>query len=365
MRVAVVAGARPNFMKVAPLHRAMQDAGGLTPVFVHTGQHYDWEMSEVFVRDLGLPQPDFELGVGSGSHAEQTAQVMVRLEPYLLDNTPDVVVVVGDVNSTVAAALTAAKLEIPVAHVEAGLRSFDRTMPEEINRVLTDVLSELLFAPSPDAVENLAREGIPDSKVHLVGNVMIDSLDALLPRAQESDVLERLDLGPDSYLVVTLHRPSNVDAPVTLSRVSEILAVAASLMPTVLVAHPRTQERLRKTGEWNRLEERRVRIIEPLGYIDFLALLSTAAAVLTDSGGVQEETTVLGISCLTMRDTTERPITVTEGTNQIVGLDVERIRKAVERIAAGERTQAHRPELWDGRSAERIVSVLKSAFSGG
>jgi UDP-N-acetylglucosamine 2-epimerase (non-hydrolysing) len=320
-------------------------------------------MSGVFVQDLGLPKPDFELGVGSGTHAEQTAQVMLRMEPYLLERQPDLVVVVGDVNSTVAAALTAAKLQIPVAHVEAGLRSFDRTMPEEINRILTDVLSDLLFAPSPDAVRNLLREGIPESKIHLVGNVMIDSLDALLPRAQQSDVVERLGLRPDSYLVATLHRPSNVDSRATLSEVSKILAVAGSLMPTVLVAHPRMQGRLRVTGKWERLEAGNVRIIEPLGYLEFLALMSTAAAVLTDSGGIQEETTVLGITCLTMRDTTERPITVTEGTNQIVGLDVERVRQAVERIAAGERAEARRPDLWDGKAAERIVEIVARAFA--
>jgi UDP-N-acetylglucosamine 2-epimerase (non-hydrolysing) len=362
--VIEIVGARPNFMKIAPLHRLLDREPLMQPNLIHTGQHYDWELSEVFLRELGLPSPTLELNVGSGTHAEQTARIMLRLEPILSEAAPAVVTVVGDVNSTLAGALTAAKLGIPVAHVEAGLRSFDRTMPEEINRVLTDVLSDLLFAPSADAVENLLKEGMAESKIHLVGNVMIDSLDALLPRAQQSDVIERLGLQRDSYLVVTLHRPSNVDSSVMLSKVSEILLAVASLIPTILVAHPRTQARLRETGEWNRLEAGRVRIIESLGYIDFLALMSNAAAVLTDSGGIQEETTVLGITCLTMRETTERPITVSKGTNQVVGLDPDRILKAVEAIVAGHRAEPRRPELWDGNAAERIVDVLKQRFGG-
>ncbi|MGH2693393.1 MAG: non-hydrolyzing UDP-N-acetylglucosamine 2-epimerase [bacterium] len=362
IRVLNVVGARPNFMKIAPIHRAMLRTGGFHPLLVHTGQHYDWEMSDVFIRDLGLPRPDLELGVGSGSHVEQTAQVMLRLEPYLLRTDPHVVLVVGDVNSTLGAALAAVTLGVRVAHVEAGLRSFDRMMPEEINRVMTDVIADLLFAPSADAVQNLVNEGILKTKIHLVGNVMIDNLDTLLPRAKRSDIANRLNLRPHNYLVATLHRPSNVDVSDTLSKLSSLLVEVASIAPTVLVAHPRTQERLRQTGEWKRLEDGRVQIMEPLGYIDFLALMSTAAAVLTDSGGIQEETTVLGVPCLTMRDTTERPITVTEGTNQIVGLDIERIQQAVERIVAGKRVEASRPDLWDGRAAKRIVDVLRKTF---
>ena len=269
--VVEVAGARPNYMKVAPIHRALVAAGGFSPVFVHTGQHYDWEMSEVFIRDLGLPEPDHELGVGSGSHAEQTAQVMLRLEPVLLRERPAVVLVVGDVNSTLGAALTAAKLTIPVAHVEAGLRSFDRTMPEEINRVVTDVVSELLFAPTQEAVDNLLAEGISPERIHLVGNVMIDTLEALLPKAKASDVLARLGVDAGGYLLTTLHRPSNVDGDSSLRQVVEVLLVAARDMPMILVAHPRTRKRLDHAGLTSRLEEGGVRVIEPLALDDGLS----------------------------------------------------------------------------------------------
>jgi UDP-N-acetylglucosamine 2-epimerase (non-hydrolysing) len=339
VHAVTVAGARPNFMKVAPVHRSMLAAGTFSHTFVHTGQHYDWEMSEVFLRELGLPQPDFELGVGSGSHAMQTAQVMTNLEPVLERLEPDLVIVVGDVNSTVAAALTAVKLQIPVAHIEAGLRSLDRTMPEEINRIVTDSISDLLFAPSLDGVENLRTEGVTEEKIHFVGNVMIDTLDALLPKAMESDVLDRLRLDDRGYLLVTLHRPSNVDTDASLDAVSSLLVAAARL-----AAH---------------LETGGVRTIEPVGYLDFLRLESSAAAVLTDSGGIQEETTVLGVPCLTLRETTERPITVTRGTNRLVGLDVERITSVVEGITRGPRPPSSRPELWDGHAADRIVSILE------
>jgi UDP-N-acetylglucosamine 2-epimerase (non-hydrolysing) len=357
-----VAGARPNYMKIAPVHRAMLASGNFRPVFVHTGQHYDWEMSAVFMRDLGLPAPDFELGVGSGTHAEQTAQVMLRLEPVLVQERPDLLVVVGDVNSTLGAALTAAKLHFPVAHVEAGLRSFDRSMPEEINRQLTDVIADLLFAPSTDAVDNLLAEGIPRDKIHLVGNVMIDSLEALLPRARESDAVERLGLDAGGFLLATLHRPSNVDTDSSLQLVADLLATAAEALPTLLVAHPRTRKRLLQTGLLSQMEGGGVRVIEPLGYVDFLCLMTASAGVLTDSGGIQEESTVLGVPCLTMRDRTERPVTVTEGTNQIVGLDRDRISQAVERIAAGQVAEPRRPALWDGRTAERIVAILERTF---
>ncbi|HEY3209188.1 MAG TPA: UDP-N-acetylglucosamine 2-epimerase (non-hydrolyzing) [Actinomycetota bacterium] len=361
--VLEVAGARPNYMKVAPIHRAMLNAGGFAPLFVHTGQHYDWEMSQVFMRDLGLPTPDVELGVGSGSHAEQTAQVMLRLEPVLLERRPDVVVVVGDVNSTLGAALAAVKVQVPVAHVEAGLRSFDRTMPEEINRLLTDAMSELLFAPSPDAVANLAAEGIAREKIHLVGNVMIDSLESLFRRAQDSDVLDRLGVKPGEYLVATLHRPSNVDGDASLRLVVDALSMAAASLPVLLVTHPRTRKRLAQAGLSERVASDGVQLLDPLGYLDFLCLMSRAAGVLTDSGGIQEETTVLGVPCLTLRDRTERPITVTEGTNQVVGLDRERIEEAVRRLANGQRLEPRRPALWDGCAAERIVDVLGPRFS--
>jgi UDP-N-acetylglucosamine 2-epimerase (non-hydrolysing) len=357
-----VAGARPNFMKVAPVHRAMLGAGTFSHTFIHTGQHYDWEMSEVFLRELGLPPPDFELGVGSGSHATQTAQVMMKLEPILERLQPDVVIVVGDVNSTLAAALTAVKLEIPVAHIEAGLRSLDRTMPEEINRIVTDSISDILFAPSPEGVENLRREGNSDEKIHFVGNVMIDTLDALFPKALRSDVLQRLQLGERSYLLVTLHRPSNVDTAASLDVVTRVIAGVAKSLPTVFVAHPRTRRRLEKTGLSARLEGGGVRTIDPVGYLDFLRLESAAAAVLTDSGGIQEETTVLGVPCLTLRENTERPITVTQGTNRLVGLDIERIVSAVKEIVTAPRPPGSRPDLWDGHAADRIVSVLERTF---
>jgi UDP-N-acetylglucosamine 2-epimerase (non-hydrolysing) len=362
IRVVNVVGARPNFMKVAPIHRAMRDAGGFEPFLVHTGQHYDKGMSGVFFDELGLPEPDLSLGVGSGSHAEQTAGVMVALEPVLDERRPDVVVVVGDVNSTMGAALTAVKLHIAVAHVEAGLRSFDRTMPEEINRIVTDVVSTLLFAPSDDAVANLRSEGIPGDKVHLVGNVMIDSLEALLPEARKSDILDRLGLAAEGYFLATLHRPSNVDRPETLARVADLLAIAARARPVLLAAHPRTAKRLDDAGLSDAIGSNGVRVIEPLSYIDFLQVMACAVGVMTDSGGIQEETTVLGVPCLTLRDQTERPITVTEGTNRIVGLDPARFAAGIAAITAGQDRTPRRPKLWDGHTAERIVAVLEREF---
>jgi len=362
IHATLVAGARPNYMKVAPIFRAMLATNAFSPTFVHTGQHYDREMSQVFMRELGLPEPDHELGVGSGSHAEQTAQVMIKLEPVLRRERPDGVIVVGDVNSTLGAALTAVKLNIPVAHVEAGLRSFDRTMPEEINRVVTDAISDLLFAPSADGVQNLLAEGVVRDRIHLVGNVMIDSLEALLPRATESGVLGRLGLTERGYVLATLHRPVNVDEDAALKTISQVMGDAATLLPTILVAHPRTRKRLVESGLLSALEERRVRVLEPLGYIDFLRLMSSAAGVLTDSGGIQEETTVLGVPCLTLRETTERPITVTEGTNKVVGLDRDRILEEVREIADGHAAEPRRPPLWDGHAAERIVQVLFDRF---
>jgi UDP-N-acetylglucosamine 2-epimerase (non-hydrolysing) len=360
MQILHVVGARPNLMKVAPVFDALARDQRVRQVLVHTGQHYDFNMSELFFQQLGLRQPDVSLGVGSGSHAVQTAEVMVRLEPVLLEHRPDVVVVYGDVNSTVAAALVCAKLLIKLAHVEAGLRSFDRTMPEEINRLLTDQIADLLFTPSQDGNENLAREGVRTEKVHLVGNVMIDTLVRLLPRALAGwpELRQRLELDQPSrgYALVTLHRPSNVDHPDQLRGLVEILERIAREVPVLFPMHPRTRQRMRAAG----LEKSngRLRILEPVGYLDFLALQRHAAVVVTDSGGIQEETTFLQVPCLTVRENTERPITVSLGTNQLVGRDLERLYRETQRILEGCRPRGQAPPLWDGRTGERIAAVL-------
>jgi UDP-N-acetylglucosamine 2-epimerase (non-hydrolysing) len=349
-----VVGARPNYMKVAPLMKALASADGVRQILVNTGQHYDDAMAGVFIRELGLPLPDRNLEVGSASHAVQTARVMMKFEEVCLEDKPDLVSVVGDVNSTVAAALVCAKLRIPVAHVEAGLRSFDRDMPEEINRLVTDQLSDLLLTPSADADDNLAREGIPPERIHLVGNIMIDTLLAHLPAAAFGRVQERFGLEKGGYAVMTLHRPSNVDDDATLDDILGATSGLAERMPILFPVHPRTAARLR-----TRAVHPNVRAIEPLGYLDFLALTSNAAAVLTDSGGLQEETTALGIPCITVRENTERPVTVTHGTNQVVGTDPARIREAIDRALAwtGERRV---PDLWDGRTSDRIAAVYQS-----
>jgi UDP-N-acetylglucosamine 2-epimerase (non-hydrolysing) len=353
--VLTVVGARPNFMKAAPIHRALSRDDRFRSVLVHTGQHYDPWMSEVFFRDLGVPEPEFSLAVGSGTHAEQTARVMTGLEPVLGEVRPDLVVVVGDVNSTLAGALTASKCGIRVAHVEAGLRSFDRTMPEEINRVVTDALSDVLLAPSPDAVRNLLAEGHPETSVHQVGNVMIDSLRACMDRAAGSPVLSSLGVRRHEYLVATLHRASNVDGPEALLAALGALESAASFGPVLFVAHPRTAARMTALGDERAPE--RVRVLEPLGYLDFLWLIANATAVLTDSGGVQEETTVLGVPCLTLRENTERPITVTEGTNTVTGVDPDAIRRALTEASSSAR-EPRIPAHWDGHAAERVVDVF-------
>lgn len=358
--VLEVVGARPNYMKMAPVHRALVTRASLDPVLVHTGQHYDRDMSDVFLDELELPVPQHQFRVGSDTHARQTAQVMTNLEDVMLKQRPDIVLVAGDVNSTLGAALAAVKMNVPVGHVEAGLRSFDRTMPEEVNRVVTDVVSDLLFAPSADAVANLKAEGIAIDKIHLVGNVMIDSLDMLRGASRRSAVLERLGLTEGAYLLGTFHRPSNVDSKEPLSRLMTILKAAAEHLPLVLVAHPRTKQKLAEFGAVP--PEGQIRMIDPLGYIDFLRLMSDAAAVLTDSGGIQEETTVLGVPCLTLRETTERPITVTHGTNQIVGLDQDVIDAAIHKIVSGDKPCSIRPPLWDGRAGSRIADVIAREF---
>lgn len=347
-------------MKAAPVMAALSSCGNARQVLVHTGQHYDPTMSDIFFRQLGLPHPDINLEVGSGSHAQQTAQIISRLEPVLLEDRPDLVLVYGDVNSTVAAALVCAKLLIPVAHVEAGLRSFDRTMPEEINRILTDQIADFLFTPSEDADRNLLREGISPEKIHYVGNVMIDTLVRLLPQADDSPILDRLKLnsgGP--YVLATLHRPSNVDDDLMLSNLMATLSEISQDLPVVFPVHPRTRQRL--LGLQLAESAPNLHLTEPLGYLDFLALQKHATVVVTDSGGVQEETTFLGIPCLTVRANTERPITVELGTNILVGQDMRLLRHEVARILDGEAKKGQIPPLWDGHAAERIAKVITNA----
>jgi len=346
-------------MKIAPLMRAYRDFPNVEPLLVHTGQHYDERMSDLFFRQLEIPEPDLNLGVGSGSHAVQTAEIMMRFEQVVLERKPDWVVVVGDVNSTIACGLVAAKLDVRLAHVEAGLRSFDRSMPEEINRLLTDAISDLLFVSEPSGLENLKREGIPDEKVHFVGNVMIDTLKANLAKAEQSPVLEDMGLEPGAYNVVTLHRPSNVDDAGTFGRIADALEVMQDDLPTVFPMHPRTVRNLSRLELADRLGAmKRLHIVEPLGYLSFLKLMSKAAVVATDSGGMQEETTVLGVWCLTVREHTERPITLTHGTNTLVGTDAERIVSAYRRCRSASPTGRPVPEKWDGKAAERIVACL-------
>jgi UDP-N-acetylglucosamine 2-epimerase (non-hydrolysing) len=347
MKLLHVVGARPNYMKVASVMRAVGAHGGFHQVLVHTGQHYDAAMNDVFFADLGLPAPDHYLGVGAGSHAEQTARVMMSIEPVLQAERPDRVVVVGDVNSTIAAALVAKKLEIPVDHVEAGLRSFDRTMPEEINRILTDAICDELFIHSPEARDHLFAEGRPLDHIHAVGNVMVDALDHHLPAARKRKVEERGD-----YAVLTLHRPANVDDPAMLGRLLEIVGDVARRIPIVFPVHPRTKTKLEAAPIPSGLK-----LTPPKGYLDFLALLDGAKLVLTDSGGIQEETTALGVPCLTLRENTERPITCQMGTNQLVGHDRHKVAIALERILSGKAPRGQRPPGWDGHAAERIVEV--------
>ena len=366
IQVLHVVGARPNFMKAAPIVREMAKYPlEFEQLLVHTGQHYDDEMSQVFFDDLGLPQPDVYLGVGSGSHAEQTAKVMLAFEPVLKEQKPDLVLVVGDVNSTLACALVCAKMDVPVAHVEAGLRSFDRTMPEEINRVLTDQIADLLFTTERDADENLRREGVTEEKIHFVGNVMIDTLLRHKERALALDVLGEYGLQPQGYALLTLHRPSNVDVPEVLSGILDALAEIQARLPILFPAHPRTVRRVREFGFEARLAAMPyLRVTEPLGYLEFLNLMANARLVLTDSGGIQEETTILGVPCLTLRENTERPVTVTQGTNTVVGSDPQRIVAEALAILDGKGKAGRVPELWDGKAAERIVAILRRSADG-
>lgn len=361
IRVLNVVGARPNFMKVAPLVDAMKRREHeFAPLVVHTGQHYDEMMSAAFFKDLELPEPDLYLSVGSGSHAAQTAAVMQRFEPVVLQEQPDWVLVVGDVNSTLACALVCVKLGVKVAHVEAGLRSRDRSMPEEINRLLTDQISDLLFTPSQDADQNLRAEGIPDERIRFVGNIMIDSLNKLLDRAKDSMVRQHLGIADTDYAVLTLHRPSNVDDRETLARILRALEIIGERLPIIFPVHPRTRKAILELGlEAQLLAGNGLRAIEPLGYLDFLRLYSGARLVLTDSGGIQEETTVLGIPCVTLRENTERPITVEMGTNTVVGTDPQRITTAALAALDQGLRRSHRiPPLWDGHTADRILDSL-------
>jgi UDP-N-acetylglucosamine 2-epimerase (non-hydrolysing) len=351
-----VVGARPNFMKIAPIAHRLALRPEVRHVLVHTGQHYDQNMSKVFFADLEIPAPDIHLGIGSGSHAQQTAKVMMAFEAVVEQEKPDLVVVVGDVNSTMAATLVASKLDVPVAHVEAGLRSFDRSMPEEINRIVTDSIADLLLTPSRDGDENLAREGVGAERIRFVGNVMIDSLLKFLPRARATRAWERYGLRHGEYALVTLHRPSNVDDRETLAGLLQLLERLAARLPVLFPIHPRTAKMVHEFGLAPR--QRALQLAEPIGYLDFIALEDGARMVLTDSGGIQEETTVLGVPCLTLRNNTERPVTVSNGTNRLVGQDPEAIWAAAVDVLDGPRVAGNVPEYWDGQAAERVVTAL-------
>ena len=355
-KVHLIAAARPNFMKVAPLWHELAAAPDFQPVLVHTGQHYDQNMSGQFLEDLGLPAPDHHLGVGSGTHAAQTGGVMIAYEKVALEHRPDWIVVVGDVNSTAACALVGGKLHIPVVHLEAGLRSRDRTMPEELNRLVTDVLSDVLWTPSPDADDNLRAEGIPAERITRVGNIMLDSFEMVRPQIEAAKVVNEMGLAAGGYGIVTLHRPSNVDSTDALSRLVDVLNAVQHELPLVFPVHPRTAARLAETGLRSSLEKSGVRLIEPLPYVPFMNLVLNSAAAITDSGGIQEETTYLGIPCLTLRENTERPITIEQGTNQLVNADslVPALRAAL-----GKRVAPRRPDLWDGHTAGRCVADLR------
>lgn len=357
-KVISVVGARPNFMKVAPLDKAFrQHTDKIEHLICHTGQHYDEKMSKVFFDELELPKPHFYLGVGSGSHAEQTARVMVEFEKVLIKEKPDLIVVVGDVNSTIACTLTASKLDIPAAHVEAGLRSFDRKMPEEINRLLTDAISDYLFVTEQSGLDNLKNEGVTDSKVFFTGNVMIDSLIHYLPKADKSDALNCYGLTKEQYVLVTLHRPSNVDSKDYLKELIHLLNATAEKRKLIFPIHPRTRNNMTKFGLDGSLSKD-VILTDPIGYIDFLSLTKNAELIITDSGGIQEESTYLGVQCITVRNNTERPSTVELGTNQLIGTDLEKVEKAAIDVLSGNKKKGTVPPLWDGHAAERITQII-------
>jgi UDP-N-acetylglucosamine 2-epimerase (non-hydrolysing) len=357
-KIINVVGARPNFIKIAPIMSAYARSP-FQPMLVHTGQHYDERMSDLFFRELEIPKPDINLGIGSGSHAKQTAETMVSFEKVLLEHKPEAVLVVGDVNSTIACGLVAVKLGIKLIHVEAGLRSFDRTMPEEINRILTDRISDHLFCTEQSGVDNLRHEGVPDEKIHLVGNVMIDTLRKNLSKAEKSRVLEQLELTRGGYAVLTLHRPSNVDDPAVLGGLLDAVEVIQQELPVVFPMHPRTRKNILESNLSSRIAGMyALKLVDPLGYLDFLKLTSSARIVLTDSGGIQEETTILKVPCLTLRDNTERPVTAEIGSSYLVGNDPKKILQVYREVMAGQAREPKIPPLWDGDAAHRIINVL-------
>jgi len=364
LKLLSVVGARPNFIKIAPFIKAVKkhQSDNLTPniehLLVHTGQHYDSKMSDVFFQHLGIPEPDYNLDIGSGSHAYQTGQTMIEFEKVLLKENPDLVIVVGDVNSTIACSLTAVKLGIKIAHIEAGLRSFDRSMPEEINRVLTDAISDFLFVTEKSGMDNLIREGVSSEKIFFVGNLMIDSLIRSLPLIDESKILSNLKINPKEYIVLTLHRPSNVDDYEKLKQIVDLINVISEKKKVIFPIHPRTSKNLEQFNLYNELNNSNAHFVEPLGYLDFIKLVKESFIVLTDSGGIQEETTFLGVPCITLRNTTERPVTVEIGTNYLVGEDISKVYDYIKLIFEGKNKIGSIPELWDGNSANRVLNIL-------
>jgi UDP-N-acetylglucosamine 2-epimerase (non-hydrolysing) len=356
-KIISVVGARPNFMKVAPIHKAFQKyKRNVNHIVCHTGQHYDRKMSKIFFDDLGLPHPEFYLGAGSGSHAEQTAKIMIEFEKILIREKPELIIVVGDVNSTIACSLVASKLNIKIAHVEAGLRSFDRTMPEEINRILTDAISDFLFVTEKSGLKNLKDEGIPAGKVFFVGNVMIDSLVNHLPKADSSNILNKLELNPSEYILVTLHRPSNVDSEKFAFDLFNLFDNLSKKRKIIFPIHPRTKKNFQSFGFSTK--NKNILLTDPIGYIDFLSLTKNAGLIITDSGGIQEESTYLGVQCITVRNNTERPVTVDIGTNHLTGTNLKKVGITAAKILSGNKKKGKIPPLWDGKAAERIVNII-------